>query len=373
MDPRLERFVDRIPGWLQAGPTDDVVVASRVRLARNLAGRPFPHQMPVEEARDLCRRARERVAAFFERGMALEPAGLTGPDRELLVERSLASRDLLEAPRPTLALWTEDESLGLMVNEEDHFRIQSLVPGLNLEAAFEGARPLVAHLAEVFELAIHPRYGFLTACPTNAGTGLRASLLLHLPSLARARNPLQRALQTAQRSHLAVRGVHGEGSRALGHLYQISNQRTLGTDVSAQIRAVAEFGTLVSKYERDVRSALLGEEGNRRALKEDVAKAFQVLQESPALSTAQALDALSTLRLAALGGVVEEVLGRPFTPADLLRQSFQLQPGHLQARIGAALDPADRDSSRATLLRDALGIAHPENGHEKPPKGPEPS
>ncbi|TAH38658.1 MAG: hypothetical protein EYC70_04625 [Planctomycetota bacterium] len=360
MDARLESLVERCPAWLAGGgPDADVVVASRVRLARNLAARRFPHLLPVEEAREVCRQGRERLAPLFGDGAVLEIGSLSAPERELLAERSLASRDLLDAQRPTLLFFNPAETLGLMVNEEDHFRLQSLAPGLDLSAAHKAIRPLSRLISRSFDLAVHPRFGYLTACPTNAGTGLRASLLLHLPALARAKTPLQNALQTAQRSYLAVRGLHGEGSRAMGHLYQISNQRTLGTDVTEQMQAVADFGRQVAEYERKIRGVLLNEPSNRRTLGEDVQRAWRVLADSRRLTTIQALEALSTLRLAALGGADAE-LGLELNPSRVLWQFFQMQPGHLQARVGAELDPDARDQSRARLLREALGIPHPE-------------
>lgn len=359
MDPRLEPLVDKLPAWLlPGGPESDVVVASRVRLARNLLGRRFPAQLATEEARAVCQDARERIGTEFRGGAILEPTGLCPADADLLVERSLATRDLLDAPRPTLVFFNQEESIGLLVNEEDHFRIQAFSAGLNLTVALRAARPLARHLLRTFELARSPRYGWLTACPTNAGTGLRASLLLHLPALSRARVPLQRMLQTAQKSFLAVRGVHGEGSRAMGHLYQISNQRTLGSDVAQQIQAVDEFGHEVASYEREVRQALLREEASRRGLAADVERAHRLLAEAQGISTEEALEALSTLRLAVLGGLAAE-LHIGLDPGKLLTNSFQIQPGHLQARIGLALEPAARDASRARLLRESLGLQSP--------------
>ncbi|HEX9792782.1 MAG TPA: hypothetical protein VGC54_02255 [Planctomycetota bacterium] len=356
MDPRLEQMLERTPEWLRAGgPEADVVVASRVRLARNLCGRRFPHLLTTEEAREICTATGKLAAGFFPGGLSLDPSDLGSAECELLVERSLASRDLLEAARPTGVHFDATEAVGLMVNEEDHFRMQGLAPGLDLERAHKGIRPLSIELGRNFELARHDRYGWLTACPTNTGTGLRASLLLHLPALARARMPLQRALQAAQRSYLAVRGVHGEGSRALGNFYQISNQRTLGSDVQKQIQDVSDYARQVSSYEREVREALLGEEGNRRALREDVRRAWNNLAGSEKLSTAEALDSLSTLRLAAMGGLDTE-LELVLDGDEVLVQCFQLQPGHLQARIGTELDPEQRDRSRARLLRESLGI-----------------
>ncbi|MDP7560547.1 MAG: hypothetical protein QF745_08400, partial [Planctomycetota bacterium] len=144
MDHRLEPLLEKPPAWLlPGGPDADVVVASRIRLARNLDDRPFPHRLAPEEARRLCTEVRERLSVFFEEGLALEPETLSKADADLLVERSLASRDLLEAPRPTLILFNQEESVGLMVNEEDHFRIQSFASGLNLQVAAKVARPLV--------------------------------------------------------------------------------------------------------------------------------------------------------------------------------------------------------------------------------------
>ncbi|MBC8330328.1 MAG: hypothetical protein ISR76_03165 [Planctomycetes bacterium] len=356
MDPRLEPLLDKLPAWLQpGGPDSDVVVASRVRLARNLAARRFPALLATEEAREICQMARDRLSSFFQDGLILEPSGFRGADADLLVERSLATRDLLDAPRPTLVLFNGEESVGLLVNEEDHFRIQAFASGLNLQVAIRSAQPLSRRLARSFDLARSARYGWLTACPTNTGTGLRASLLLHLPALSRARIPLQRMLQTAQKSFLAVRGVHGEGSRALGHLYQISNQRTLGTDLGQQLHVIEDFGGEVTRYEREVRQALLRDDANRRALIADVERAYLQLNDAEGLSTAEALEALSTLRLAMLCGLSPE-LGYDLDPERLLTDSFQIQPGHLQARIGAELDPGQRDASRARLLRDSLGL-----------------
>ncbi len=356
MDARLEPLVEKLPAWLMpGGPESDVVVASRLRLARNLEDRSFPSLLKTEQAREICQAARDRLSSFFEGGFVLEPSGLEGADADLLVERSLATRDLLDAPRPTLVLFNQEESVGLLVNEEDHFRIQAFASGLNLQVAVRCARPLAMEMARSFPLARSARYGWLTACPTNAGTGLRASLLLHLPALSRARIPLQRMLQTAQKSFLAVRGVHGEGSRALGHLYQISNQRTLGSDLSQQLHVIEDFGREVTRYEREVRQALLREEANRRGLAEDLERAHSQLKESEGISTAEALEALSTLRLGVLSGLAED-LGVALDPVRLLTDSFQIQPGHLQARIGLELDPDQRDASRARLLRDSLGL-----------------
>jgi protein arginine kinase len=357
VDPRLQPLLGTVPAWLEeGGPEGDVVVASRVRLARNLAGTPFPAQMQIGPASDLVRRVAEALPEILPGAAQLDPAALAAADGEFLVERSLASHDLLHAGRATLIGFEPRGRYGLMVNEEDHFRIQAYAPGLDLDAAARRAQWLERRLRTRFPFATHARYGFLTSCPTNTGTGLRASLLMHLPALSRAKAPMHRALQTARGTYLAVRGVHGEGSRALGRLFQISNQRTLGTSSAAQIQAVTEFGKEVAKYERKTREQFQSDASARSELLADVAKAHARLCEAPTLTTAEALEALSTRRLASLAGLAEAT-GHSYDARALLQQMFQLQPGHLQARLGREMPPGDRDRTRAELLRSALDLA----------------
>lgn len=357
MDPRLRPLLGTLPAWLEpGGPEDDVVVASRVRLARNLADGPFPAQMQLGPASDFVRRAEKALEGALRGGSGLDPASLPPADCEFLVERSLASRDLIHAGR---ASWVYFEPLGLggvMVNEEDHFRIQGYAAGLDLDSALRRAQRLERRLRRHFEIAAHRKFGYLTSCPTNAGSGMRGSLLLHLPALVRAKAPMQRALQTARGASLAVRGLHGEGSRALGRLYQISNQRTLGSSSVEQAHAVAEFGREVAKYERQTRARFREDPAARRDLIVEVQRAHGRLSGAASLTTAEALEVLSTIRLAALAGLAEEA-GHDYHPHTVLQQMFQLQPGHLQAHLGREMEPGERDSARAAFLREALDLA----------------
>lgn len=357
MDPRLRPLLDSVPAWLESdGPAADVVVASRVRLARNLAGEAFPAQMQIGAAGDLARRAAEALPEILSGSVLVDPAGLPAAEGEFLVERSLASHDLLHAGRATLVCFEPRGLYGVMVNEEDHFRIQAFAPGLDLATALRRARRLERRLGARFPFVAHDRYGFLTSCPTNTGSGMRASLLMHLPALARAKTPLNQALQTARSASLAVRGVHGEGSRALGRLFQVSNQSTLGTSSAQQILQVTRYGLDVTKYERRYRDSFREDPAARAELLGEVAQAHARLSEAVALTTAEALDALSTLRLAALCGLAEET-GHAYDARALLQQMFRLQPGHLQARLGREMEPSERDRARAEQLRGALDLA----------------
>ena len=362
MDPSLAPMLQEEPGWLlPGGPLGDVVVASRVRLARNVEQLAFPLQLDAAAADQLAAAASENLRQLAEaeqaedHGLVLDPRSLGMADADFVVERSLATRDLMTAERPTLIYCGSKGLEGVMVNEEDHFRIQGLAAGMDLESAFERAQKLERHLKKAFEFAVSDRYGFLTACPTNTGSGMRASLMLHLPALSRAKAPMQRALQAARSASLAVRGVHGEGSRALGHFFQISNQRTLGQSSAEQLKAVADFGQEVSDYEHRTREAFRKEEGGGAVLREDLQSALETVKDSSALTTAQALDALSTLRLGSLLEITDP-LGFACSAERLLSLSFKLQPGHLQAYSGKEMSPEERDAARAGYVRRELGF-----------------
>ena len=359
MDPRLEPILHRTPTWLETdGPDGDVVVSSRVRQARNLAQTPFPRLIAGDEAQQLCVEVEETLGPLFRNGLVIDPGELDEAEGEFLIERSLATRDLVDASVPTRVLFLGDGTLALMVNEEDHFRAQGFAAGLDLAQACESCSRLTAEIARRFRLARHDRYGYLTACPTNVGSGMRASLMLHLPALARATQPLHQMIQVARRANLAVRGVHGEGSRALGNLYQISNQITLGVSSTEQIATIESFGRELIGFERRERGTLMRDPEARTALIADAKEAWEKLSTAEAISTAEALTKLSVLRLALLAGVGDALGIDPLpTAAQVLTLCYQLQPGHLQARFGQSLDPLRRDRSRALLVRQGLGPA----------------
>ncbi|MDP7062078.1 MAG: hypothetical protein QF489_03980 [Planctomycetota bacterium] len=357
MDERLHELVNTEPGWLQSGgPECDVAVSSRVRLARNVAGFAFPQQLTTDRADELAAAAGNCLRRSKLAGEVLEPRSLNTADADFIVERSLATRDLMSADRPTQVFFCNGGLHGVMVNEEDHFRIQGFAEGLDLDQAFERAQRLERRLRDSFDFAVSERFGFLTSCPTNTGSGMRASVMLHLPALVRAKAHMQRALQTARVASLAVRGVHGEGSQALGHLYQISNQRTMGVTAKVQLKAVADFAREVSTYERETREQFRGEGDANSILCEDLVAALDLLRLAETLTTAQALDALSVLRLGTLLEMTSS-LGFECSPERLLCLSFKLQPGHLQARSGTEMTPEQRDVARAGLLRAELGFA----------------
>lgn len=355
----------RTGSWLSSeGPESDVVVSSRVRLARNVQGVPFMSRITGEQAEELSHGLREALLAASIDGetrwvtMTDAPAVL----RLLLLERNLISRDLLprdehsSAPGRAMA-FGESETVSVMVNEEDHVRLQAMAAGLDLDLAWERAETLDRFLEERVDFATSERLGYLTGCPTNVGTGLRASVMLHLPALGMVRAELDKVFAAAQRTGLAVRGMHGEGSRAAGDLYQISNQVTLGRSEAELIDDLRALVPEIVRFERRMREALVSE--MRQPLVDRIAQSFGTLRTSRAMPTDAALAHLSSVRLGLHTGIFGGA--RMETLNEL---ALHVQRGHIQvlAHDGdedLLLDTSERDKLRASYLRQRLAGVRP--------------
>jgi protein arginine kinase len=326
-----------------------------VRLARNVADTAFPEQLSANDADHILAASADILRRCDIDGNVLEVRSLTPAASEFVLERNLASKELLNAERPTMLFYGVNGVHSVMVNEEDHFRFQGLAKGLDLDAALRRSQKCEKILSQAHSYATHDDYGYLTSCPTNTGSGMRASIMLHLPALARAKAPLQRSLQAARSAGLAVRGVHGEGSRAIGNLYQISNQRTLGTTSAAQLLAVANFGHEVASYERTVRQQYSEDTRARVALTVDIKQTLKNIRERQQLTTSDALSYLSVLHLGITSEVCQEV-GFSINHHRLLQLSFAVQPGHLQMAVGSSMTAEERDKARADRMRLELGF-----------------
>ena len=352
----LHRFADRVGSWiLEEGPDSDVVVSCRVRLARNLAGYPFMSRLQPDDARELSVRLQGALTAVALDGDTtwIDVAESDPVLRLLLRERHLASRDLApsDGKRPVLpgraVAFGETETASAMVNEEDHLRIQGLAAGFDLERALDRARGLDCALEAHVEYAFDSRLGYLTGCPTNVGTGMRASIMLHLPALGLVRPELEKVFTAAQRTGLAVRGMYGEGSRAAGDLYQLSNQVTLGRTEEELVSDLRELVPCVASFERRVREVLLQDQ--RTAVQDKVSRAWGMLRTARAVPTDVALSQLSLVRL----GEKLELLPKG-AARDFKRVAIQIQKGHLQAlnqEPGKLLEVSERDRLRASYLR----------------------
>lgn len=346
--------------WLSStGPDADVVISCRVRLARNVKGEPFMSRLDAAGAEALCHRLRIALLdARIDGETRWVPMMEASPVlRLLLLERNLISRDLLPkddaatAPGRAVA-FGDSETVSVMVNEEDHVRLQAMSAGLDLDLAWQRAEILDRYLEERIEFATSDSLGYLTGCPTNVGTGLRASVMLHLPALGLVRHELEKVFASAQRTGLAVRGMHGEGSRAAGDLYQISNQVTLGRSEMDLIEDLRALVPEIVRFERRMRETLL--DRMRPAVEDRVAQSFGTLKTSRAMPTETALAHLSNIRLGLHTGLFDGV-----RLALLNELALHVQRGHLQVLMAPGeelelLDTSERDKRRASYLRKRL-------------------
>ncbi len=331
------------------GNHGDVVMSCRVRLARNVAGFPFVNRASEEQHDEVLRLARHLVlSSEIAEGMFwVDLQHATDQDRRLLVERHLISKHHAENDISRAVAISADETLSIMVNEEDHLRMQILEPGLQLGEVYERLNAVDDALEANIDYAFSPRWGYLNACPTNIGTGIRFSVMMHLPGL-KITNEIDRVRRAARDLHLAVRGYYGEGSESAGDFYQISNQVTLGRsepDLLEEFQARIIPGII--EYETQARRILV--DRNSVVLDDRVHRALAVLRSARLLGAEEAMKLLSRVRLGAFLGRVEGV------DRGVINHLFlQIQPAHLQLHAGAQLSADERREARASLVRRAL-------------------
>lgn len=352
--------------WLRGeGRASDVVMSSRVRLARNINGCPFPHRgtrVHRQASLQLCRRA-ILGAGLSPMLLWVDLHDASPLERMLLVERHLISKHHSKS-RPSagaastapedprgVAITLPDERVSIMVNEEDHLRLQVIRTGLALSECWQEIDAVDTRLESVLPYAYSSRFGYLTACPTNVGTGLRMSVMLHLPGL-RLNGDIERVKRAATDMNLAVRGFYGEGSDAAGDFYQISNQTTLGRS-ERQVLEELEVQIIpkVVEYERMARRSFATK--RLAAVEDQIYRAYGILTNARLVSTEEAMQLLSHLRLGVVLGLIKNV-----DQAVVNHLMLLTQPAHLQRVLGREMDQDARRSARAELLRARL-LARP--------------
>jgi protein arginine kinase len=340
--------------WLRGtGPESDIVISSRIRLARNLAAFPFTNRANAHQKAEIENLLRDRIAK-----LELDPnliyfnvPGLSALDRQFLVERQLISRELAAAEGPRGVALGPRETVSLMVNEEDHVRLQVMRSGFSLDEAWQDIDKVDDLLEQRLTFAFNEEFGYLTACPTNVGTGMRASVMLHLPALVMIKH-IEKVFRALQKINLAVRGLYGEGSRASGDFYQISNQVTLGKAETTILGEIREVIPRIIEYERQARQTLVRE--GRQALQDRVHRAYGTLCSATMMTSEETMDLLSSVRLGINLGLLEDI-SMP-TVNELF---IHTQPAHLQKLMGATLDGEERNAARARYLRSRLREPHP--------------
>ena len=348
---KLDDLITSPSPWLEpGGPQSDIVLSTRVRLARNVAGRPFSSRLRPEERQDLEAFLKKAVLkAFGPRDITwFELGDLQEIDRRCLMERHLISRELATGDGHRGVAIDNAQKIAIMANEEDHLRLQVICCGLQLEEAWREADTLDNRLEEHLTYAFSPTLGYLTACPTNVGTGLRASVMLHLPSLVLTRQ-IEKVFRAVARMRLAVRGLYGEGTQATGDIYQISNQASLGRSEADILKTLGAVIPQIIEYEQQARKVLATE--SPMALDDRIYRAWGLLTHARTISSEETLTLLSAVRL---GIHMDRLKG---VDIGLVNELFLLtRPGHIQKMRGVELTEAERDIARAEYIRQQLGV-----------------
>ncbi len=335
--------------WLRgSGPESDIVISSRIRLARNLADFPFISRATTADRAEIEKVLRDKVTRIRD-GAELayvDVNKLEQIDRQFLFERQLISRELSESQGARGVAIDPQERASLMINEEDHLRIQVMQSGLDLQTAWEKINRIDDLLEAQVTYAYNERLGYLTACPTNVGSGVRVSVMLHLPALVITRQ-IDKLFRSLQKISLAVRGLYGEGSQAMGDFYQISNQITLGRSEPDLIKQVGDLVPTIIEYERKAREFLVRE--SHENLHDRVSRAYGILRTAQTISSEETMHLLSSVRMGVNLGLIRDL------EIPMLNQLFiYTQPAHLQKLSGVELDTADRNIERARFLRSRL-------------------
>src|SRR5262245_2662908 len=345
----LETLTHTCGEWLKgSGPESDIVISSRIRLARNLAAFPFGNRANTHQKAEIEASLRERLPRLELQTPLnyISFTGLSPLDRQFLVERQLVSRELANADGPRGVALGAPETMSVTVNEEDHLGLQVMRSGFTLDEAWQDIVRLDDLIEQKVSYAFSEEFGYLTACPTNVGTGMRASVMPHLPALVLTKQ-IEKVSRALQKINLAVRGLYGEGSRASGDFYQISNQVTLGKSETTILTEIREVIPQIITYERQARQTLTRE--SRQALHDKVSRAFGTLCSATMMTSEETMDLLSSVRLGVNLGLIEDV------SIPTVNELFiHTQPAHLQKLMGASLDGEERNAARARYLSNRL-------------------
>jgi protein arginine kinase len=350
----LEKFINKAKSsWMcSEGPDSDIVLTSRIRLARNIKKIKFPLLFSNEEANEVIQSVNKKLddQALSEFGSLelLQMEELQLLEKRVLVEKHLISPQLAEEAAYGACVLSENEEISIMLNEEDHIRIQCIKPGLQIIEALEEANKLDDWLESTIDYAYHLEMGYLTSCPTNIGTGLRASVMMHLPGMVLTQQ-MGRIIPAINQLGLVVRGIYGEGSEAQGNIFQISNQITLGKSEKDIVEELKSVVNRLIEQEREARMALA--KTSNIQLEDRVFRSYGILLNSRIIETKEAAKCLSDVRLGIDLGYIKNV------SKSILNELLILtQPGFLQLYAGGQMNPNDRDIRRASLIRERLKL-----------------
>ncbi len=335
--------------WLE-GPSkdEDVVVSTRIRVARNIENYKFPQYINLEESKELTDEILNGMKKISgdDNYRFIRINDLTPRERFVYIEEHLISPNLVQKIDKSSFLLRNDEKVTIMINEEDHIRIQVLMPGLNFGEGWQLCTQIDDLLEENLDYAFNERLGYLTSCPTNVGTGLRASVMVHLPCLA-ITGHINAIIEALSKIGLTVRGIYGEGSETLGHLFQISNQTTLGEKEESIIKKLNNVIFQVVARERNIRKNLM--EKKEVEMEDKIFRSFGLLKYSRLMSSKEAMGHLSNVKLGCEMGIINDVASK-----EILKLMVEIQPASIQANLNKEMTKEERDINRAQLIRNFL-------------------
>ncbi len=338
---------------------DRIVLTSRIRLARNLSGHPFPGWSLTAHRQEVLKAVKPAAQNLtpFKKGFYAEMEDLSPLERQFLVERHLISLELAARNDGCAVLLDNKQETSLMINEEDHLRLQIILPGLRIQKAWEKASRIDDDLERTLRYAFSPETGYLTACPSNLGTGLRASTMLHLPGLMMSGNILK-IIEGIRQLGLTFRGLYGEGSHAYSNIFQLSNQATLGESESVLVNKIDRITADLVSMETRSRQKLLEDKTARIALYDQIGRAYGILSCAHSLGTQESLNLISLLRLGSDLGVVQT---EDYSSFDLMLSAVCPALLQLGSPGKKELPPEERDILRASLIRNILsGLPRPD-------------
>ncbi len=345
----FEEMAKAPAAWLSGqGEEATVVLSTRVRLARNVAGCKFPSAADSD--------TKKRVVSYFDSAMTrsrmlsegqyVKASDISELDRDFLIERHLISPAFLTGDASKALFIGQMEQVSIMVNEEDHLRVQALAAGFDPQAAYNHAMKYDGEIGKYLEFDYDPDFGYMTACPTNAGTGMRASVLIHLPGLVLTRD-IEKIISRITRSGLMVRGFYGEGSDVLGNLFQVANQNTLGISESEIINQISRVTREIIEAEASARQRLMDEAADM--VEDKIWRAYGILKYAYVLTSEEVMNLLSAVRLGHALKIID------FLNIALINEILLLsQPAHLQKFYGQEMDVNRRDFVRAQMVREKL-------------------
>ncbi|KGG80117.1 ATP:guanido phosphotransferase [Caloranaerobacter azorensis H53214] len=337
--------------WLKGNnKPKDIVVSTRIRLARNIEDFLFPEIMTIESANEVINRVRDSIIEGntilsrefdFFRTKEISPL-----DRQVFVEKHIISPGLISNPEKSAFLLRKDEKVTVMINEEDHIRIQVLLPGLELEKGWDLCNKIDDVIEENVKYAFDEKLGYLTSCPTNVGTGMRASVMLHLPSLVMTGH-INKVLQAVNQVGLTVRGLYGEGTDASGNLFQISNQTTLGETEEEIIEKLKKIVLQIIDHEKESRQRLMNLK--RIEVEDRIYRSLGILKNSRIITSKESMKLLSDVRMGIEMGIINDIDLEKINNLMILSQ-----PASIQKYSGRGLNARERDIKRAEMIREYL-------------------